>query len=58
MVKLTVRMAVTRTAVVNKFNELEWRAAAALEKKLHLPFSYLNFSMRVQRRRTLFFCMF
>lgn len=36
MVKLTVRMTVTRTAVVNKLNELQCRVAAALENELCL----------------------
>lgn len=55
--KLTVRMTVMRTAVVNKFNGLEWRVAAALENELCLSFSYLNCSVRVQRISTFFVCL-
>lgn len=51
-VKLTVRTTVMRTAVVNKFNEEEWRAAAALENELYLSFSYF-----IQRMSPFFLCL-
>lgn len=51
-VNLTVRMTVTRTAVVNKFNEVEWRTAAALENELYLSFSYF-----IQRISPFFLCL-